>query len=120
MTLAPVSASKTCKEAIKVINQKYPKKISHYVVPFFGDSTGKSLESVMANYKKVLVLDESMFGGLSSFCLKALNNSNASTKLSYSCHPNYYLKCGSYEYMLKQCKLDIDGISDSIEKMLIN
>ena len=120
LVLSTGCISSNAKEAIKAMNQKYPKKLSHYIVPFFGDSTGKSLESVMANYKKVLVLDESMFGGLSSFCLKALNNSNSSTKLSFNCHPNYYLKCGSYEYMLKQCKLDIDGISDSIEKMLIN
>ena len=74
----------------------------------------------MVNYKKILVLDEAMFGGLSSYCLKTFNNIKSDKKLSYSCHPEFYLKCGSYEYMLKQCKLDIDGISDSIENLLLN
>ena len=72
----------------------------------------------MVNYEKILVLDEAMFGGLSSFCLKTLNNSIFDKKISFNCHPDFYLKCGSYEYMLKQCNLDIDGIANSIETLL--
>ena len=120
LVLSTGSISSNAKEAVKVINQKYPEKISHYVVPFFDESTSKSLELIMENYKKVLVLDESMFGGLSSFCLRSLNNIKSNTKLSYSCHPNLFLKCGSYQYMLSQCKLDVKGISNSIETMLSN
>ena len=120
LVLSTGSISSNAKEAVKVINQKYPEKLSHYVVPFFDESTSRSLELILADYKKVLVLDESMFGGLSSFCLKSLNRIKSNTKLNFNCHPDLYLKCGSYEYMLSQCKLDVNGISDSIEKMLFN
>ena len=75
----------------------------------------------MCDYSKILVLDEAMFGGLSSFCLKTFNNKGMVDKrITYNCHPEFYLKCGSYEYMLKQCNLDIDGIANSIETLLTN
>ena len=62
-------------ESRRVLEKIFDKPFSKSRPKFlFNPATGKSLESVMANYKKVLVLDESMFGGLSSFCLKALNN----------------------------------------------
>lgn len=120
LVLSTGSISSNAKEAVKISNEKNPNKISHYVVPFFSESTNKSLENLMVYYKKILVLDEAMFGGLASFCLKILNNVNADKKLFYNCHPEFYLNCGSYEYMLKQCKLDIDGIANSIETLINN
>ena len=121
LVLSTGSISSNAKEAVNIFNTKNPNKVSHYVVPFFCESTRESLEKIMFNYKKILVLDEAMFGGLSSFCLKTFNKIGMiDKKISFNCHPEFYLKCGSYEYMLKQCKLDIEGIADSIETLLIN
>ena len=66
----------------------------------------------------MLVLDEGMYGGISSLICKIISDNNLKINFKYKVHPDKYLECGSYDFMLTQCGLDKENILKTIEKLL--
>ena len=119
LLLSTGSVSSNAKDAIDTLSDYDKEKISHYVVPFFDQpKTLDAISELLKDFKKVLVIDESMFGGLSSYCLKAKNLSNIDSKIKFNCHPEKFLVCGEYDFMLNQCGLSVSGIKESIKELL--
>ena len=96
-----------------------PKKVSFFTLPFVDqDKSPKAILNLIKNFENVLLFDESMYGGTASFISKIILDNNLSTKYFYRTHPNKYVQCGSYEFMLKQCGLDILSMTKSISVIL--
>ena len=119
LLLSTGAVSANAKEAINLLSDDIKEKISHYIVPFFDQpKTLNAISELIRDFKKILVVDESMFGGLASYCLRAKNLAKIDTEIKFNCHPDQFLICGEYDFMLNQCGLSVLGIKESIEELL--
>ena len=66
--------------------------------------------------KKILVIEEGVINGF--YAEFVVNYPQLAHKSKPLCHPNEYLKCGSYEYMLEKAKLDSISIYNEIKSLL--
>ena len=89
------------------------------VLPFIDqEKTKEFFSNKLRNYLNILVLDEGTFGGIASFISRIILENNIPIKFHYRVHPNSFLKCGDYQYMLGQCGLDIGSIKSTINNIL--
>ncbi len=111
--------SSNVKSVIEQIDEKTKNKLSFMVLPFVDhENTTEILSKKLPNYLNVLVLDEGTYGGIASFISRVILENNIPTKFHFRVHPNSFLKCGDYQYMLRQCGLDIVGIESTIKNIL--
>ncbi len=77
----------------------------------------KSIEKVIKNFKRVLVIEEhTSIGGLSSIISEIISKKNIKTNLSTFSLPDSFGPTGKYDFLLKYHRLD----KDSITKRIIN
>lgn len=119
LILSSGAISSNVNSALLNLSISYQARLSFFVLPFIDqEKSPKAFLNLIKNFENVLLFDESMYGGTASFISKIILDNNLSTKYFYSTHPNKYVKCGSYEFMLKQCGLDIQSISQRIKNIL--
>jgi len=80
----------------------------------------KRLDSLYENSKKILVFEEHLrSGGLGSAVLEYFNDTErSSSKVHRHGIEGWIKKTGTYDFMLKEAKLDSDGIKDTIKSCL--
>ena len=61
---------------------------------------------LLREFKNVLVLEEGMCGGTTSFISKIISDHNINIGFKYNSHPNNFLKCGSMNSCLNN-ELDL-------------
>lgn len=106
-------------EAIKKLSNIDQQKIDFYILPFIDQQKSpKVLAKIIKNYNNILILDEGMYGGFASFINKVILENNFKIKSHCNVHPNQYLDCGSYQFMLKKCGLDIESIYSKIKNIV--
>lgn len=119
LVLSTGSISSNVVQAINLLPENYSSLLSHYVVPFFDHkNTTDQIAKLASEYDSVFVVDESMYGGLASFTSMALAKNSIFKPLHASTHPHKYLSCGSHDYMLQQCKLDVKSLQETILSIL--
>ena len=119
LVISSGAISSNAKSVIDNLNDEYKSKLSFIVLPFIDqEKTRKSLAKKLPYYSNILVLDEGTYGGVSAFISRIILENNFTIKFHCNIHPNYFLKCGDYQYMLSQCGLDIKSIEFTIKKIL--
>ncbi len=119
LILSSGAISSNVKSALLNLSISYQERLSFFVLPFIDqEKSPKAFLNLLKNFENVLLFDESMYGGTASLISKIILDNNLSANFFYSTHPNKYLNCGSYEFMLKQCGLDIQSISQRIKNIL--
>ena len=111
--------SSNTKFVVDNLDERYKKKLSFMVLPFIDQKKTKIfLSKKLSKYNNILVLDEGTYGGVASFITKIILENNILTKFHFKVHPDNFLKCGDYEYMLSQCGLDSENIELTIKNIL--
>ena len=119
LVISSGAISSNAKFAIENLSEENKRKLSFIVLPFIDqEKTKEALSKKLSNYRNILVLDEGAYGGVASFISKIILEINISVKFHYKVHPNYFLKCGDYQYMLSQCGLDCESIESTIKNIL--
>jgi len=119
LILSSGTISSNVVNAINNLDNNYQNQISHFVMPFINQTESPEvLSKLLGEFKNVLVLEEGMYGGVPSFISKIISDYSINIRFKYNSHPNNFLKCGSYEFMLRQCELDVQSITSRIINIL--
>ena len=119
LVISSGAISSNAKFVIENLSEEYKRKLSFIVLPFIDKvKTKEILSKIISNYRNILVLDEGTYGGVTSFLSNIILEKNISIKFHYKVHPDYFLKCGDYQYMLSQCGLDCKNIESTIKNIL--
>ena len=119
LVISSGAISSNAKFVVDNLNKNYKEKLSFMVLPFIDQKETKIiLSKILSKYRNVLILDEGTFGGVASFISRIILENNISIKFHYKVHPDHFLKCGDYNYMLSQCGLDYEKIESTIKNIL--
>jgi len=119
LVISSGAISSNVKFVVDNLNSEYKKKLTFMVLPFIDQKKTKIfLSKNLSKFRNILVLDEGTYGGVASFISRIILDSNISIKFHYLVHPDHFLKCGDYNYMLSQCGLDCDNIESTIKNIL--
>ena len=119
LVISSGAISSNVKSAIDNIEEANRAKLTFMVMPFIDqEKTKKILSQKFIKFRNILVLDEGTFGGIAAFISRIILENNITIKFHFNVHPNYFLSCGDYQYMLKQCGLDIESIEFKIKSIL--
>ena len=119
LVISSGAISSNVKSAIDNIEEGNRAKLTFMVMPFIDqEKTKKILSQKFIKFRNILVLDEGTFGGIAAFISRIILENNITIKFHFNVHPNYFLSCGDYQYMLKQCGLDIESIESKIKSIL--
>ncbi len=119
LVISSGAISSNVKFVVENLNSEYKKKLTFMVLPFIDQKKTKIfLSKNLSKFRNILVLDEGTYGGVASFISRIILDSNISIRFHYLVHPDHFLKCGDYEYMLSQCGLDYGNIESTIKNIL--
>jgi len=90
-------------------------EVEIWSVPSIKPINKEQILSIASRYESVVTIEEhSVFGGMGSVVAEILSEVCVSKVLRVGVQDRFSDKCGSYEYLLKEHKLDFDGIKKQI------
>ncbi|MCF2876080.1 MULTISPECIES: 1-deoxy-D-xylulose-5-phosphate synthase [unclassified Tenacibaculum] len=104
-------------EALKKTKNKY--SIAHYDIRFIKPIDGKLLEIIFNKFDRIITIEDgTVKGGLGSAILEQASELNYRGQIKVLGVPDEFIHHGTINELQKQCKIDIDSIQNTIEKLL--
>jgi len=115
--IATGSMAKTAINIAKKLNDN----IDVWSVPFIKPIDQMMVEEVCQNSKAIVVLEEhSKYGGLGSLIAEIASKSYPTKILQIAVNDRFSQKCGTYEYLLQEHKLDLKAVYKNVHRFLLD
>lgn len=113
-----IATGSMVKTAIDISN-KLDNDIEVWSVPFIKPIDRSTVESICRNSKAIVVFEEhSKYGGLGSLISEISSESNPVKILQVAVNDRFSNKCGTYEYLLQEHKLDYITVYKNVHNFL--
>ena len=115
-----IATGSMVKSAIDVAD-KLKIEIDVWSVPFIKPIDYETLKDICYNSRAIVVLEEhSKYGGLGSLVSEIASSTSPVQILQIAVNDRFSMKCGTYEYLLKEHQLDFESIYKKIISFLVN